>query len=558
MKIKLPAPRFSFNSATARIRRFALGGMLVASAALLSPASAETGTADSNEKEVVLAVLRAPAPKVLSEKILGVARKIVPGPQTEALPFMLGGMLGDPMLDGFSPTENLGVVLFENEDDLLPVLVLKLTDESPLRQTLPHFNLHLQEFDGWTFGLQEEDAKRLIEGRESELISKVREERLFDLELSIASSELAKKLRDFSGDLPQLGGIEDKMLRPLIAGVAAETDSVSDFRVGIDLSPEAIRQALYLQATPGSELAAFLDQKRPENYDFAKFIPASDPVLFLAGSDIEATRRYFNHFFKSFLDQATGEDQKILQEIDALTKRYFDQTDGRSGGTFALQENMIMEMTQVSSSTLSNSELIEFLKEGLSLSNKLLEHEIWKSLGIDGESEKEELLLNQSEINGIPIHTVRADYPAFDQSEEEATVEMKTQEIHYALIDGYLINTSSLPRMAGLIEAIQKGEPVENNLGSAIDLGENKLAAWRVDLIGYIGEVLLELPASSHQVIKQLQEKNLPPISGWATAQNGRGRVETTIPVDTVAAIYQAFMQQMEAQFEQHPVPIQE
>ncbi|HLS27226.1 MAG TPA: hypothetical protein VK041_01140, partial [Opitutales bacterium] len=123
MKRKLPTPYLPFHSAAVRSRRLALGAILVASAALASPVFAESPEVDSVEKEVVLGVLRAPAPKVLSEQIVGVARKIVPGPQTEALPFMIGGMLGDPMLEGVSLTENMGAVLLERGDDIVPVLV---------------------------------------------------------------------------------------------------------------------------------------------------------------------------------------------------------------------------------------------------------------------------------------------------------------------------------------------------------------------------------------------------------------------------------------------------
>ena len=564
MKRKLPTPYLPFHSAAVRSRRLALGAILVASAALASPVFAESPEVDSVEKEVVLGVLRAPAPKVLSEQIVGVARKIVPGPQTEALPFMIGGMLGDPMLEGVSLTENMGAVLLERGDDIVPVLVLKLTEESPLRQTLPSFNLHLHEFDGWTFGLQEVGAGSLIEGREEELISAVRVERRFDIELTAESSFLANKLRELLADLPQMGEMEGKLMASLIAGVAAEADTVADFRIGLDLSPEAIRQALFLQATPGSPLAAFLDQKRPQNFDFAKFIPATDPVLYLGGSDIEATRGYFDHFLQRILGQTSGEEPNILQEINRLSQRFFDQSDGRSGGTFAL-EGFELEMTQVYSSSMTDEELGEFLNEGLKMSEKLFDQEPWASMGMNTSGETQELLLNHSEINDVSVHLLRTSYSmevpeSSEVGEEElALVESgMEQEMYYAMLDGFMLNTTSLSRMAGLIEAIQSGEPVEDNLASAVDLDGNKLLAWRVDLVGYMGEILSAMPFANQQLFEQLQQKNLSPINGWASAEGGIGRVEAAIPVDTIAAIYQAFMEQMEAQFEQPPMPVQE
>src|SRR5690625_4899334 len=186
-----------------------------------------------------------------------------------------------------------------------------------------------------------------------------------------------------------MGEMEGKLMASLIAGVAAEADTVADFRIGLDLSPEAIRQALFLQATPGSPLAAFLDQKRPQNFDFAKFIPATDPVLYLGGSDIEATRGYFDHFLQRILGQTSGEEPNILQEINRLSQRFFDQSNGRSGGTFAL-EGFELEMTQVYSSSMTDEELGEFLNEGLKMSEKLFDQEPWASMGMNTSGETQE------------------------------------------------------------------------------------------------------------------------------------------------------------------------
>ncbi|MEX2381854.1 MAG: hypothetical protein WD490_05695 [Opitutales bacterium] len=533
------------------LKNFAVAGTVFCLLGIGTAGANET-SAESGEGEI-FAVVRVAAPKQLTEKIMAVARKIQPGPQTEALPFMLGGMLGDPTLEGVSATENIGLALIANGEDITPILLLKLTEESPLRASLPNFEMTLLDFGGWTFGLQQGASATLLEGRQEALISAVRAPRRYDLELTADGPALARKLREAYQGFPDTDEMGNMIVRPLIEALATEADAVQDFRVGFNLSGEEIQQFLFMEAVPGSAMAAFLNQKRPENMDFARFIRADEAVAYLGGVDVQATRQYFDHFIDVLSGDTEGPGGELWQKFHDIGVQYLDRMDGRSGGVLSL-DAMALQMVSIAPTSMSDEELLALLAETVGTMGGIPTGDTEEGSPMT----KYELLPNQLDVDGVAVHVMRTEVK-FDP---EAAAEIEEQvpgflmpeqrhDMHYAVVGGYMVNTSDIARMKELIGAIQKDEAVENNLATLIQVDEENLFEFQVNLLRYFGGIMaVMMPPDMSAVLQRLESRNLKPMTGEASARNGVAEVGVSIPVDTVAAVYQEVTAYMAAQRE--------
>ena len=171
---------------------------------------------------------------------MSVARKIQPGPQVEALPFMLGGMLGDPTLEGVSATANVGVALISHGEDVAPVLVVQLPEGSPLRESLPNLEMQLRDSGGWTFALPKDYPMTLVDGKEKELIAAVSQPRRYDVELTADAELLANAVRGSMDAMMAESPEAAKEFKPLIlvAGYSAYPRTI-DFEVFGDIARES-------------------------------------------------------------------------------------------------------------------------------------------------------------------------------------------------------------------------------------------------------------------------------------------------------------------------------
>lgn len=552
MKSALFHSRGSFARRSPRLLRRGWGAAFsaIALAFFLPVASAQTDAAEElppGGEVPVVAVVRMPAPKELSEKVLAIARQIQPGPQTEALPFILGGMLGDPMLESISATENVGVVLVAHEGDLTPILVLKLSEESPLRDSLSNFSLVLDDFEEWTFARPEGVSAASIEGHEKALISAVRAGRRHDVELAAHGRVLSRQLREALEDMPD-GLTGHPLLGPLAEALLSESDSVRELGIGLDLSGAVIDQVFSLRAEEGSALADFLDQERPADLEFARYLPADGAIAFLGGFDAQATLSYFDRVMGQLRRSADGEARAVWETLSEIGTRYLRSTNGASGGVLSL-DGMQLQMVSVATTRLSDEELVELLSRSVGVVEELLSPRIG-----DADAEPaQKLLAHEFTVDGIRVHVLRTEAPA------APGLPSQRQDMHYAIVEGYLVNTSDLGRLAGLVQAIREGKPVDNNLASRITLADDALFEFQIDLVRYFGGIMgAFMPEEMAVNLRGLQERNLSPVRGTLSARGGEAEMKISLPVDAIAAAYQtmaAFMAEQQRQLQRAPAP---
>lgn len=551
MKSQLFPSRILSVTLRATLPVIALATLLCAGLPLQAGAVPEEGSRGSDD---IVAIVRAPAPKDLLPKLMSVARQVQPGAQVEALPFILGGMLGDPMLTGISATENFGVILIAAGDDIVPVLVLNLPEASPWRQSLRSYQMTVKDQNGWSFAVPEGVSLSHVEGREASLIAAVRGARRYDVEMVLNVQGLGGKLQEgvgaFAGDLPLF-------VQSIVQAAAGEVEAMRDVRVGLNFSRDAVEQAYYLQAAPGTALAAFLDQKRPANLDFARFIEADAALTFLGGIDSGAARTYLNHLAGQFREKVGEEAPEGWEKIVELMDRFLRSTNGASGGTLSL-DGMVPQMISVSPTTLSDEELVGLINPMTELAKRLMGEAAGEAAGL--------VYLftpNAATIDETPIHHFRTEVSMPEEQAEMMRdlpgMPATAQDAYYAVVGNHLVNTSDLDDMRKTIEALQKGEPVANNVAARIAIRDESLFEFQIDLVRYFGGVMTAMmPGGLGETFQELEKQKLAPVQGILTARGGEGEMKLSIPVETIVAGFQAFSSMMMQQQEMFSVPMEE
>jgi hypothetical protein len=519
-------------------------GLAVTTLALSLPVSLHAQE-EAGEGDRVVAVVKAPPARQLSEKILAVARKIQPGPQTEALPFILGGMLGDPMLQGISGTESIGVALLLKDGELVPVFVLNLPQESPLRQSLPQFNLQLRDAHGWTFALPADQSPALLEGQEQAIISAVRVPRRYDIEVSASGTMLGRKLYEgFEEAIAEnLDESTRRFARPLVQALAGESESVSDFRAGLNISANLLEQVLLISGAEGSPLAAFLNQKRPENLDFGRFISADGALTYIGGVDVEVMRNYVSHFTNRLSAGGSAETSQWWESFRQMADLFLQSTNGATAGSLTLR-GMEVTMTQISPSSMSDEQLVQMLEQTVTALGGIMST---VADGGPGLQPGYELLTNHLQVDGIPVHIFRTeiklDAPHAEELQRQIpdfALPVQRQDIHYAMAEGYLLASSEAAAISSMIEAVKKGVSAEKNLSSVINVGENDLFELRIDLLRYFGGAMAPFMTPEMAAIMQrLEQQRLAPVRATLSARGGEGEFKLQIPVDTLVTVFQ-------------------
>lgn len=523
--------------------------------------------AQEEGNDTVVAIIKAPPAKQLTEKIMAVARRVQPGPQTEALPFILGGMLGDPMLEGFAASENLGIALVTKGEEVIPVLVLNLSEESPLRESLPNLEMRLHDVGGWTFATAGDAPVNLDDESAQAIIAAVRTPRRYDFELTADAGMLGGKLREAFAEAvaPGLDEAFRHLIAPLVATLAGEAASIEDFRAGLNVSPERIEQIWYVSAARSSGLHSLLTQRRANDFDFARFIPADGALAYLGGVDPKALQNYADHLISRLVKEGGGEVEKWAEAFREMSALYLEGTNGASGGILTI-DGMEVRMIQVSPSSMSDEQLVDMLQRTVTQMGRIL----GETSGDEPQLVPQyELIVDAFQVDGIPIHIfrneVKLDPEHAKELEEQMpgfTLPVQRQDLHYALVDGLLVSASDASTVSSIIDSVRKGTRVESSIADLISVGPDDLFEFRIDLLRYIGGTMAPYMTPEMAVVmERLEQRGIQPVRATISAREGEGEFKLHIPVDALVAVFQTvsgFMaaQEQEAELEDDPFAV--
>lgn len=536
-----------------------LSSILLITAATALPLSATP--------ENLMAAVKFPPPKTLTDKVMTIARVIQPGQQTEMLPLIFLGSFGYPNYPGISETEAVTLFIFDADAAAFGtpppmVLMAQIAKDNPLRQLLPSFEIYAQDRGDWLLLSKDPAAFEQITDFDA-LVAIARKKAEFDIEARIFLGK--DKVSLWTNNLKEIvterhsaatGGDHqpidvNKKLR-FIDLAAASLENLEWTEIGINLTPDAIELGKLVQATPGTPEATLFSSPAGGNVPAAAFLKPGDTLDYYGKLNYPALHAYYEVIAQRAEGMVGPKGKEWLAKADEIIEISLKQGDGSTAGSMSssgLKSN--------NTSLAGGSYTDESLTKILDISYNELTPQVMAALSqtqyaIDAISI--DYTPNTTSHEGVAIHEVTIVTDMGDDLEDlpPAFAELQSQSFYYAVISGYMVQTSTLGEMETLIAAAKAGKPLPDSIAATLPLVPGAALQYQYDIISQVAgsfEAMAEfMPEGSPMIatITQLKQANLKPATGAVTHSNNRLKATIAFPVETVARAVQA-MQAMQA-----------
>ena len=516
--------------------------ILTACCVVVSPdRSSAADSSGALPQEVVVAVKTASL-KELSDDIVAVARRVAPGPQVESMPFLLGAMLGDPMLQGLEAGQNIGLALVRMDDDFQPVVFARLTEQSPYRDSLRGYGMEAADHEGWTFATVAPLEPEVLGGLRDRLIEWVRIPRAHDLEVYVNGPKLARLVAEHEdrirAELRNSGAAEyEEPIWALVQTVAGELRILASAGMGLEFDAEGITQHAHLEADADTALGRFFSADHSASLAPAEWLGTEAPILYVSRANPDALMDYFK-YFRAKLEVAGGETmQELMAPLTELMERFTRDTRGHSAGYLNLTE-MMPSMVQITDSTADE----DGLRAALEASAGLMSHPVFQGMA---EGASTELISGEHTVAGLPVFTLTT------RMGDEAVAYQGgafASEAHYVQAGEYLVMADNLETLEAIVTAILAGEKPERNAAQLFDRDSGAASQVRIDgglLLGYFGAFM----APEREI-----NVTLPPAKGEIHARDNAARWRFEIPTELIAGIYREVQAMSEGMGQEFPV----
>lgn len=553
------APRPSMLS----FKSVLIGCLLALAGALSSPVA----TASQ-----VQAIVKLPPLRTLTDKTMGVIRKVHPGQEMEFLAFALLGGFGYPSFPNVSPTEPMGILLLEGEpENPFPfVIMVKPEGGDQIRQIIQaQFGWNTQDQDGWILIAQNpayfsqlppiSDVEALlrelkdydIQGRTFSSPEKLEQMHVL-LEGSLLSL-IEKALPDTD---PAIPAAYLKVIQSILSNMEWT-------EVGLNLSPETISVAYGAKARENTpEYNMLSNSTSHKKVEFANLIPAEGDFISLGNVNQTAINTYILSLFERLKTYSPESHRAQVEETKNHIIRIIEPYDGQSAGTAKIDKEDVKilsiygaKFTEDSYEKLAHStfafsqnvinNFFQTLSSSANLPNTpLITYQIEKQT-VDGIN-KPVFKLTKNTL----IQSTSAEVDVEGQNTE--TVEKAIENVYETtvtwniLFPDFLLGGTDLDELKTLTRRIEAGEKaspsIESKLpGSPDHLLEAELGIAHFTLLAIIeqakslfgGDISQELQAK----INDFKSKPLQPLFASAKAGNGTGSFQLDIPVNTIATV---------------------
>lgn len=511
------------------------------------PVAAETTASDDSVlPRGVVAVVKTGSLKELSEKIVDIARQIEPGPQVESMPFMLGAMIGDPMLQGVEAGRNIGMAFVKYEGDYHPVLLAKLSESSPYRQSLQGYGLRLADHEGWTFGTMGEMDPAAVENLRDPLLEWVQIPRTHDIEVELNGPEISRFVLEREDEIRAAiregtgmnGAGHEDAVWAVLRTLAGEFRVLSSVGFAIGLESDKITQRAYLGAAADTALGRFLSADHTASTGIVDWIGFDHPMVYVGRANPGAILDYVDYFSNKTVVSEGEILEGALQAIRELIALYSEYSDGNAAGAVRF-EGMSARTVQVSESRFDD----EALRESLRLTASMMSLSQGMVQGLTGGSPfgdattETEVVEAEEGIGDYPVHILRTrmEYGKDDEemSEEQRAFfqQMQEQLVYYVQVKDYLVTASHLEDSRGVVNAIDAGERPVGREGDGFREEPGLAGQWIINPSLLSGAVQGFLPGAG------TTDLDLPPIRGEVSMKENGARAQMEIPVALIAGL---------------------
>ncbi|WP_269540205.1 hypothetical protein [Cerasicoccus fimbriatus] len=552
-----------------------MSSCLVALALLLGGAAA----IQAQEAPKVLMAIKLPPPKSLSDDLMGLARKIVPGQQTEFLPMMVLGQFGYPSFPGVSETENVTVFIFEpQKGEAEPfVIMAKMDNDAMLKNALTAkaentgsmFGMLTPGFvttdrDGWT--LFSDTEANFTYASDMDALEKIADQMSgFDINLRIFigpenAAMWTEKIKNKLADEHLLeGGSESdpELLRmnqwtDFFASIA---QNLEWFSGGIDIDPETVAVGWSVQAIEGTPEYELLSMKAGGEVPVAQYVPAST-YSYAYRLDMDAVQKYYDVLEERGMLMATDEGREWITKLGEYNRKLFAKMDGTAAGVFPMFDESVVGNGVLGGDIDEDTfnEVMQFY------CNEFFPYAI-KTLAADSPMMNMEYRTDVAKIDDRSISELVSTYRNIqvelneDEGSEESDV--TTDNSFFLTINGDMLSAASLEVLEGLAKNVAEQTPVEDSIASRIQLKAGQSSAYRIDVRSLMNLFTSEFESESEvarQAYKSLASSDLEPVTGVTSLGDGRMTDKVSAPVSTLvkfAATYRQ-IQQAEGDMQNH------
>ncbi len=512
---------------------FALGAGLV-----LPPESAAdpAGDLQASPSPQPVAYLKGAPLQELMDRFVAIAQAVQPSPQIGALPFIVGGMLGDPTLESLSREDDLTLVVFSGPqgDDAPVVIIVRLAEDSPIPEALSAYGLSVVRRDGYT--LTSPDAALLDQIEDlMELRSIIEKPRGADIEVGVWLDRLEPLMPGVQirmEALSQFAEVESMppALAPLLATMAkvvsAEVATMDSYMLGMNLSAQRIELETVLRARAGSPLGDLLSQPTGGEVAAARVLPASGFIPLVARLDPAAWEAYSTTLFERFAAVAEGAPKQWANDLGEHMQAFWRHTDGRAAGMVWIVDGV--PQVVFAGGLQGEPEAFRAINRAY---NQYLVAEVFASLGsLDGESLTAAFHEAAHEHRGVTVDklTFQARVPDTDTG--------RVEETYIGAVDGFWLTSNTPSDMDELIGRVLDGPAVDGSLAERLQLADGEAARFEVALSGLLRIILGEMAEAHPDVVRALAtevaEINETLLRGVWSIGEGRltGRTEIAIP----------------------------
>ncbi len=524
-----------------RYIRFSLPFAVMAAALIaLSPRAAASEAASGDLPGDVVVAVKTASLKELADDIVSVARRVAPGPQVEAMPFMLGAMLGDPMLEGVEAGRNIGAALMEvsvdpeaGEFDLQPVVFARLTPESPYRETLRAQGMEVLDFEGWTFAAPQGFSLEGLGERRSDLIEWVELPRRHDIELYLNAPAIGRYIEVAEPMVrEELAGTEaaeyKEVIPSLMRTITGELRIMNSAGLALDLSEESITQHAHLLVDSDTALGRFLSADHRPSFEPARWVDGAAPLVYLNRTNLDAARDYVDYF----LTKAEAGGGKVMAEIGVMVRELVALSAGHSDGSnagFLRMAGFEAEILQVYDLRGEEEELRRSLEKTLAL----MEHPVISKItaGFAPVQTRTELEVGERTINDLPVLTMRTGLA--EESEGDAFFrDAFEQEMFYVKVGNFVVAADRFENLENAVRAVASGESPTPSAADLLDPESDAAGQVRLDAAALVS-------AFSGFIAPGLEiAADLPPALGELRIEDSALRWRFDIPVALVAGLY--------------------
>ena len=538
-----------------------------ATAAAVVPASVDKSMHGLDGK--LIGYLKMPALKGFSEKLMETARLVKPGEQTEMIPFGLFGFLGYPTFPGLSSTENASIFFYGDKGNAVPVILVKLAQDSPTRANLNQWGWIAEDHKGWTLVARSKEDIALVgdAGSLNKMIALNHapgeyemEFRLFTDYLKLSEQTLKTAVRSQNPNEKGVSPQADQSTMRLVDLAIEELENFKWMSFGMDLGEQRITLGMAAEAKEGTPEGTLLASKVGGPVPLADYVAADGAIAFAGKYDPQALLAYGLALSYKVKPRLGDHGKKTMETMDEILTALIPPADGTFAGVLNIGDNGAWYAKTVNGGKWNDDVYVKWAKAWYSEVMPTLTNHFVVIRNVPLQF-KYEYTPNASIFDGIRIHKAVSTYtytvePPLDVAfgspvSREQEVFTRVRNEFMSIDAGRYLYANEMEDMKSLITALHDATPVPGNINTFYKPDATAALKYQVNMVKFSrqmagGKLLAEHNPAYAKGLDALEKENLKPVDGEVEVEKGEIKVYARVPKDTLSKL-SALVQQAQS-----------